>query len=89
MSQVKWHTMLAANYFPKVNRREYVFSGIKYPTVMLNFLKLLSWCFQSPTESLSADPQLVYTITAPLQLGELHHITATEVSYLNSICALH
>lgn len=41
---------LAVNWFPTVNRCEYVFSGIKYPTVTLNFLKLLPCCFQSPKE---------------------------------------
>lgn len=42
------------------NRCEYVFSGIKYPTVTLNFLKLLPCCFQSPTESECTSSACIY-----------------------------
>jgi len=42
--------MLAANWFPTVNRCEYVFAGIKYLTVTLNFLKLPPCRFWSPKE---------------------------------------
>jgi len=70
--------MLAANWFPTVNRCEYVFSGIKYPAVTLIFLKLLLCCLDYQKKRLTINPQLIQTSTA-LLLEELHQITAAEV----------
>lgn len=70
---------LSENWFPRVNRRDYVFSGIKHPAATLNFLKLLLCCFDYQKKRWSAHPQLVQTSTAPLQLEKLHPITAAEV----------